>query len=456
MIATLYLLSYDVPMRFFIILLLFCMAASSASATPLDEALAAAYNNNPELQAERERLKATDENIAAAISGFMPSLTASWNKSRTKDDYGTTESSVTPQTSQLAYSQNLFRGGESYYNIQRSKDLVEAGRARLKIQEQAVLQDALIAYIDLVRTRKVLALSINNENVLAEQMRATQERFDLGETTRTDVAQSQSRLARATSNRINAEGEVIAANAEFERIVQMPLPELVSLPPRLPEIPKSLDEALILAKQNNPSLMAASFDYEASQKAVQVRRASLLPSVDLDGRLSDERNRRSQFGGGNLESSSIGVTVTVPLYQSGSEYSAIRTAKRNANRAELLSSATRNNVVNSVTSAWTDIEVSLADITANETSVAAAELALEGVKQEQEIGSRTVLDVLDAEQELFNARVDLIIAQRNAVISHYNMLAAIGQMTAEDLDLDVALYDEAEYYENIKTKFIGF
>lgn len=432
------------------------LAGQDAPLVSLHDALVQAYNNNPTIKAEQSSLEAANENLPQAYSGFLPTISANYNVGKEKSTVGKSrEEKNDPESRSLSLSQPIFSGGQTVNAIGQAKERIETARARLHQAEQDVLVQSVTAYIDVVRARQVLELSRNNERVLTEQLEATKERFKLGETTRTDVAQSESRLARATSDRINAEGTLVTANAGYKRLFEIDPPAGIQMPESLPSIPASLDEAQSIANENNPNLNAAGSNLQVSKHAVKISQGALLPVVALQGSMTRETGLSPTRQGGTRDEDLVRLNVNVPLYQAGAEYSRVRQAKRELESAEHKLEETQNSTVNNVTRAWKDIETARANIQATQTSVDAAKLALEGVRQEQEIGSRTTLDVLDAEQELFVAQVNLVTAKRNEVVSVYNLLAAIGKLTAKELGLNVKLYDENAHYDSLRFKLFG-
>ena len=429
----------------------------SANAMELREALETAYRNSLQLKAARAELEAAFENYPQAYSGWLPSITGSYSTGKERQKTGTSTANEyhAPHSRSVSLSQPIFSGGRTTASIQRAEYLVDRALARYTDAEQDLLSSALVAYVDVVRTRKVLELSKSNERVLEEQLEATRSRFDLGETTRTDVAQSESRLARAQSDRIQAEGNLIASESEFERVYLIAPPATMNMPEALGAIPGTLDNAMQVAFQKNPSLLTALNDHLATKTNIDIQQADLLPTVSIDGQATRQGGETSRLGG-SFESDTILLNVSVPFFQNGSEYSQIRQAKKEEKNAFFSLSQTRKNLVDGVRTAWQDIHTSLADLSANLKAVEAAELALEGVKEEREIGSRTVLDVLNAEQELFVARVDLITSQRNNVVATYNLKATVGELTAQDIDLAVPYYDRNAALDRVKYQMIGF
>jgi outer membrane protein len=431
--------------------------AGNAQAITLNDALVQAYSYNPALKAQRSALEAVQEQLPTAYSGFLPSVAASYQKSKeTQDLSGRASETSHPDTRSLTLSQPVFDGLDSWYQIKQSKNEIARAQAQLRSTEQQILTDAVIAYIDVVRTTKIVELSINNEKVLAEQLQATSDRFDLGETTRTDVSQAKSRLARAESDRIQAEGDYIQARAEYKNVLGEDASNDMTMPSTLPNIPDSFESMLNTALVNNPQIIAASEFTESRHNSVRRSKSTLLPSVSINGSLTRQSGLSSTRLSSDVDTDSISLDVRVPLYQSGAEYSAIRLAKRNEESARYTLEDTRNQVVSTVTNSWQQVITTRANTKATQASVDSAQLALEGVKQEQEVGSRTTLDVLDAEQELFIARVNLVTAVRNSVLAVYNVKSATGNLTIKNLNLDATIYDDEEYLNDVKYKFIGF
>lgn len=421
----------------------------------LAQALAKAYNFNPELKSFRSRLKAVDEQVPQARSGWLPSLSATYSRGKENETIGNgAEVNLSPQTKALTVNQPLFRGGETLARTDRALNAVEVARAELTDAEQQILLNAVRAYIEVVRSTKVLELSTNNEQVLKEQLEATNERFKLGETTRTDVAQSEARLARATSDKVRAKGDLDVARANYVRIIGEE-PKKASMPAKLPPLPESLEQALAVGLEQNPSLKAAEFNQQIADSDIDIAFASLLPDADLRGSLTRQKDASSTLRS-DIDNDSVTVNVSIPLYQSGAEYSRIRQSKRTKEQRREQYEDTHNRTVESITRTWRDIETARASIKANKATVEGAEVALEGVRQEAEVGSRTTLDVLDAEQELFIARVNLVAAQASEVNAVHAHLAAIGYLTAGVLGLNVELYNPLEHYKDVRYQIIGW
>jgi len=436
-------------------ILLSPITASDAAALSLKEALETAYNTNPALKSARENLAATDEGVAQAISEFRPTVTADYSRGRQSISFaGAPEEYTDKETRQLTVDQPLFDGFGSVARYRSAKLQVSAGREQLGAVTQDVLLQAVTAYMDVLRDKAVLELSKNNVGVLNKQLDASEDRFEVGEVTRTDVAQSKARVSRAISEEAQADGTLASSVATFKRVVG-DMPTALEEQKMIPELPATLEEAIAIAQQNNPNLLRANFTQEALDKQVSANKAGVLPSVSLQGYMRREEGA-GVTGGNDYDNDVLALNVSIPLYQSGAEYSRVREATNNYQRARYDAMDVNNEVVERVTRAWESLQASEASIQANESAIEAAEIALDGVKQEQQYGARTVLDVLDAEQELFSARVNLARAQRNKLVAAYTLLSEMGSMTPQTLGMDVQLYNPKQNYERVKYKPIGW
>lgn len=436
----------------------------SASAETLREALALAYSNNPSLQAARAQLRATDETVPLALSGWRPRVSLSGDISRRRNETdiqgvigggalfagGTTLR--TSQSTSLSVSQPLFQGFRTQAGTAQAKANVEAQRARLVSSEQQVMLDAATAYLDVLRDTAVVELRDNNVQVLTRQLEATQDRFRVGEITRTDVAQAEARLSASVSARIQAEGNLQRSRAAYVAAIGKP-PENLSTPQALGSLPADVDAAISAAAENNPALVAAEFTAQSAQENIRLVRGELLPSLSLDGQLSKAWDTVADQS--TSETAQARLALTVPLYQGGAVYARLRQAKHTAGQRQLEADQARLDARESATSAWENYQAAKASIASIETQIVASEIALEGVQREAEVGARTVLDVLDAEQELLDARVGLVTAQRDQLVATLQVLSSIGQLTADGLDLEVALYDALDHYDAVDSKFFG-
>ncbi|MBX3491715.1 MAG: TolC family outer membrane protein [Parvibaculum sp.] len=432
--------------------------SSSASADTLIEALTAAYQTNPVLQAQRAQLRAIDEQVPQALSGWRPTVQAQGtygavNTDTTPIGGATLGDNRRPYTGSVTLNQNIFAGGRTVSATEQAEYSVQAGRQGLASVEQQTLLGAVQAYMNVIRDESVVRLNENNVAVLRRQLEATQDRFRVGELTRTDVAQSEARLSLARSNLTSAEAQLTASRSFYARVVGQ-APGTLERPAPLSGLPIGEDEARELAARNNPTLLAARHTESASREAISVAKGALLPRFDVQAGYQYARDPSSTIR--DAEESSILGILTIPLYQSGTEYSRVREAKEINNRSRLEVAAAARDVDEAVRIAWEQLRTSQARIVSTGEQVNASEIALEGVRQESEVGARTTLDVLDAEQELLNARVALVGAERDLAVSEYNLLAATGQLTARQLQLPVEYYDPEVNYGEVRNKWIGF
>jgi len=430
-------------------------AAGPSGAETLYDALASAYANNPSLLAERASVRVTDEQVPQALSNWRPSveMDAEAGTAAVQNNSGADlRQHRDPRTLELTVTQPLFRGGRTVAATQEAENAVQAARARLTGTEQTVLLDAVTAYTNVLRDQAVLDLNINNEQVLGRQLDATRDRFAVGEITRTDVNQAESRLATATANRIRAEGNLVSSRANYRKIVGQAPRDLQ--PANAPEaLPVDEEEGMRLALANDPDVVAAEYDTRASAYNVDEVRGELLPSVNLQGRANTSLETSTE--GGRSESYEALVTLNVPIYEKGAVYSRLREAKQRAGQRRVQVDIARRNSIEEVTRAWEALQTAKAQIVAFQSGIGAATVALEGVQREAEVGSRTLLDVLDAEQELLDARVNLVSAQRDETVAAYRLKAAVGQLTARQLGLAVDLYDPARHYDEVRGKWVG-
>ncbi len=418
------------------------------------EALISTYVSNPRIIAQRKAFEETGESYNQALSGWLPTITARYGKGRRRNrTAGADWSYLDAEDRELNLSQPIV-DVSTYFELGQADNTIKASGAELIDVTQTTLLSGISAYLDVVRDRDILDLSRNNETVLGRNLAATRERFDVGEATRTDTSQSEARLSRAESDTIQAQGNLAIAEATFERVIGYEPIEGLIYPETMPEIPATLDELLEEALQHNPSVVAARYNEEAASDAVGANVSDLLPVASLDG--SASRAEGSGFTGVDFDSDSVLLNVTLPLYRGGAQYSRIREAKTQKSRRRYELMEATNEVQQQTITAWEEYQTALAAIEAQKDTIRAAEIALDGVQQEQLYGSRTVLDVLDAEQELFVARVNLARSERNRLVSVYNLLSVMGKLSPEALGLGVDAYDREEAYDNIKYQLIGF
>lgn len=427
-----------------------------AHSETLNQALSKAYNYNPQLSAEQARLRATDEDVARARSGYRPNLfldgDVSVQDSNTRPP-SASDGRINPYGYSVTLTQPLFRGFRTVNGIRTAKAGVMAGRANLRTVEQGVLLDAVTAFMNVVRENAVLRLQNNNLSVLSKQLTATEDRFSVGEVTTTDVAQARARRSAAVSDLNLARANLKTARAEFRRIIGHD-PKRLGRPGTISKyLPKTQAEALRIAMSEHPSIDAALFLEKSARHNVALIQGERLPEVNLQAQYSQNFDT-SPF----TDESSVGsvtARLSVPLYQGGEVYARIRQAKQIVlqRRAELRDARTfvRSNVI----SAWGQLLAARAQIEANRVAVRANRTALTGVREEEKVGQRTILDVLDAEQEFLNSQVALVTSERDVVVAEYNLYSALGRLAVMHLPVSTVHYDPVENFERVERRWRG-
>jgi outer membrane protein len=441
-------------------------AGPQAAAQTLTEAFAYAYNNNPQLLAQRAALRAADESVPQALAGWRPTVQfqsqAGFNRVglETPDPVKGTPAptqffSFVSRSMQLQVTQPVYRGGRTEAQTRNAIDTVEATRAQTMGIETTVLQAVAQAYLDVVRDQTLVEVARNNEDVLRKQLEATRDRFRVGEVTRTDVAQAESSLAQATAQRINAEGTLEVSRAEYARAVGHPPGRLI-MPRERPALPATREEALQLAGNNNPNVIAASFTELAARDNVDFVRGQLLPQISIVGTANRSFAPSFVLHNAREDQASVIAQLTMPLYEGGAVYSQTRQAEQTVGQRRSQVDDARRAAVQSATQAWETLQAARAAIASFGVAVRAAQIALEGTQQEALVGSRTVLDVLIAEQQLFTTQQQLVTAQHDAALQEFRLAAASGRLIAPEMKLPVKLYNMDRHYRQVKDKWLGF
>lgn len=438
----------------------------SASADTLFGAMEKAYVTNPTLNAARAGQRATDELVPQALSGWRPTIGVfgEVNRTRTSQQSAPIFTPEGPDVDSLAVNsatggdvsiqlaQPLFRGFGTVSQTKSAEARVDASKQGLLGTEQQVLFDVVQSYMDVYAGRQYVALRRQDVSALQAQVKAAKDRFAVGEITRTDVAQAEARLAESQSFLVNAQTDLARAVASYVQVVGVE-PGKLSYP-KVVRIPKSLKTALDIAGDINPQLLAQAFVEVAANSDINVAFSNLLPSADLvaSASASDSDFAQSKNTASVMQ---VGAQLTIPLYESGFVYSQVRQAKQLASQSRIQVIEVARSVRQAVASSW-NAYVGLAQIIKNtRTQVSAAQLALNGVQQEYQAGTRTTLDVLDAQRFLVQAQVLQVTAERNRVVSGYQLLAAIGHLTAGDVGLKVPIYDPDANYQRVRDKWIG-
>ena len=444
------------------LMLVLSTISTTAFSASLNDVLSYTYENSSTINAERAGLKATDENVAKAKSGYRPSIVAegSLGRSYIKNEYDASSSATMqekyqdPTALSVSFIQPIFSGLSTVNAVKSAKEQVKSARAGLVNTEQVILLDAVSVYMDVLRDRAVLQLQINNEKVLKEHLASYKKRFEAGELTRTDVAQSEARLSGATAARIAAEGNLKVSNANYLDVIGLkPDATLKDVDAEKIELPKALSEALNLAKENNPQIQAIDYAQKAAEKNVLAKKGVLSPVVDV--RAGASKNKESNLTRRN-DAWQVTANITVPLYQSGAEYADIRAARHTENQYRILTRKIRSDVEAQTIKAWENYTSTKAQIKSIKSQIKASKIALDGVIREAKVGSRTVLDVLDAEQEHLDNQVSLVKTHRDEVVAAYTLLTALGKMNPSDFKLSASTYDPTGYYKKIENKWIGY
>ena len=430
----------------------------------LEGALVQAYQNNPSLNSQRASVRATDENVPQALSGYRPKVningsigTQYWdttNRTSTSNPtYIQQSGTMTPNSYGITATQTLYNGFQTANKTRQAESQVQAARETLRVTEQTVLLSAVTAYMNLLRDSAILDLQRRNVEVLQEQLRQTRDRFNVGEVTRTDVAQSESRLASGRSQVLNAEANYKASVATYRQVIGVEPGKLSPGSPVDRFSPRDVPQSIGVATATHPAVTSAQYNVDAALLQVKVAEGALYPTLSLQGNVLQS----NEIGLLQLKSFNAAVLgqLSVPIYQGGAEYSLIRQAKETLGQRRLDLDTARDQVRQTVVQSWGQLDAAKANIEATQANVQASEIALNGVREEARVGQRTTLDVLNAQQELVNARVSLVTAQRDRVVASYTLLAAVGRLSPQILGLHVPTYDSNVHYQQVRDTWAG-
>jgi len=444
-------------------------SCTTVFADTLEWALVQAYQNNPSLNAQRAALRATDETVPQALSGYRPKLsvtaTGGYNYSSTLSH--SVNQSVFPNT--VSYTnladnfgsrgigasatETIYNGYQTANRTRQAESQVMGARETLRVTEQQVLLDASTSYMNLLRDQAILDLNRRNVEVLTEQLKQTRDRFNVGEVTRTDVAQAESRLAAGRSALLGAQSNFVTSEANYRRVIGVDPGRLAPGTPVDRFSPPTLPGAISQGQQQSPSVLAAMYGVDIAELAVKVSEGALYPNLGVTASLA--KNWDPLYNVNKQTAASVIGTLTVPIYQGGAEYSTIRQSKETVGQQRLNLDVTRDQVRETVVASWGQLDASKAQIEATTAQVNAAEIALNGVREEARVGQRTTLDVLNAQQELVNARVALVTAQHDRVVASYTLLAAVGGLSMQRLGLNVTIYDPQVHYQQVRDAWVG-
>jgi outer membrane protein len=432
------------------------LLAAPAQAETLAGVIAQTYRYNPRLDAARAAQRATDEEVARANSGYRPTISATADAGiqylETKPS-SPSAGETHPRGYGVNASQPLFRGFRTLNQVREAEATVRAGRENLRIVEQAVLLDAITAYADVIRDTAIVRIRENNVNVLTRELQATRERFRVGEVTRTDVSQAEARRAGAVSALDLARSNLKTSRGNFERHVGRPPGALADPPPAGRRLPNSLDEAISVSARENPSIVAALYREQGARHTVDRIWGELLPTLQVDAAYT--RRFDPSRTTDETQTSSIVTRLTVPIYPSGEVQARVRQAKHtHVSRIQEIEQ-NRADVQSQVVTAWAQLSAARAQLESDQAQVRALATALAGVREEEKVGQRTLLDILNAEQESLNAQVSLASTRRNIVVSSYSLLSTIGRLNVQELGASSEVYDPEVHYLEIRRKWWG-
>lgn len=436
--------------------------ASVAHAETLQSALSQAYLNNPNLNAQRAAVRAADENIPKATSGYRPTVSLGGqigamqlNQATPGANPAQSTYNTLPGSIGLTVQQNLWNGGRTDNSVDQAVAGVLAQRETLRNAEQNLFQDAITYYMNVLRDTAISHLQDNNIEVLKIQLQQTQTRYNVGEVTKTDVAQAQAGLAKGQSDLLVAQSNLKTSITNFQLAIGHRPTKLEPVAPATSSLPKSLADATNVALRDHPAIQAAMYGVNSADLNVKVIEGSLYPSVSMTGQILRSNDPiNTQPDGRSLVSSVIG-TISVPIYDGGLTTASVRQAKEQAGQQALQTDYQREQVRAAVASAWALLSNSKAVIEASQSQVSASEIALIGIRDEAKVGQRTTLDVLNAEQTLLNARVTVVTAERDRVVASYALLAAVGHLSVSNLHLKVSTYSPETHYNQVKDKWFG-
>ncbi len=432
-------------------------ATSALASETIESALAKAYISNPDLNAQRAAVRANDENVPRALSGFRPRVTISGSAgptdNSTRTSAGVSSDQYWPRGGALQVEQTIYNFGRTSNAVAAAETGVLSAREQLRSAEQSVLLEAATAYMDVLRDTAFLDLRRANIEVLREQLRQTQDRFSVGEVTRTDVAQVEARLAAAQAEAGGADGTLKASIARYRQIIGSDPKSLAPARAQDKLLPRTLDEAVKSSQADHPAIVAANFNVRTAEFNVRAARAELNPSIAVTG--TAQKQYDNQGSNRELDAFSLVGRITVPIYEGGETYARVRQLRETLTQRRLEADFTRERVRAAVVASWSQYEAARARIVSAQAQVEASTIALNGVREEARVGQRTTYDVLVQDQELLSARVNLVSAQRDRVVASYNVLSAMGRLSAVRLALKVPVYDPAANYGAVRNKVIG-
>ncbi len=448
------------------------LMAAPACAETMSSALARAYASNPDINQQRAAVRGLDENVPKAKSGWLPKVSATasvgaqytylrvaptridethLNRQRPN---GSKYDDATPRGYGVTATETLFDGFRTLNSVRQAESQAFGARETMRNTEQTILLNAATSYMNVLRDTAIVNLRKNNISVLEEQLRQTRDRFQVGEVTRTDVAQAEASLAQSRSEFFSAQANLRASVASFRQYVGIEPKNLAPAKSVEGLLPKQLNAAVDVSQVEHPAIGSALHNVDVAAYAVKVAEAALYPTVQVNGAVNRQLDSQG-LTGQKLFTASVTGQINVPIYQGGAEYATIRQAKEQLGQARLSADLARDQVRALIVTNWGQLETAKAQLISGQANVTAAEIALNGVREEAKVGQRTTFDVLTAQQTLLNARVALVTAQRDRVVASYAVLSAMGHLSADRLNLTAQLYDPTVHFDQVKSKLIG-
>ena len=438
--------------------------AGPVRADTIEAALVRSYQNNPQLNAQRASVRATDENVPQAMSGYRPRVAITANVAEQYSDTLTvTRGANTNYTNLHGYNvprsvgaqvtQNVFNGFQTSNRVRGAESQVSAAREGLRVLEQTVLLSAATIYMDYLRDAAIVEVQRSNVRVLEQTLKQVRDRFSVGEVTRTDVAQSEAQLAAGNTQLLTAESNLTTTRANFRRIIGN---EPTALAPGTPVdrfLPGTLPAAIETGMIQNPNVTAAMHGIDVAFLTVKVNEGALFPTVNLVA--SVQQAYESTLVSLKAFNVTVGAQMSYQLYNGGAEYALIRQSKETLAQQRLVLDQTRDQTRATVVQSWGQLQAAKAQIASAQAQVTASETALNGVREEARVGQRTTLDVLNAQQALVNARVNIVTAQHDRVVASYSVLAAIGRLSPSVLGLATTVYDPSVHYHQVRDAWTG-
>jgi outer membrane protein len=448
------------------VLLMASMGPAPVLADTIEAALVRAYQNNPQLNAQRAQVRVTDENVPQALSGYRPKIGVTASLGYQYTDTNTTQGGSPteivrteihgadpPRSVGITATQTLFNGNQTANKTRAAESQVSGAREALRVLEESVLLSAATVYMDYLRDSAIVEVDKSNVRVLEQTLKQTQDRFNVGEVTRTDVAQSEAQLAAGKTQLLAAQANLITTEANFRRIIGNEPRALAPGSPVDRFLPPTLPAAVELSLLENPNVTAAMFGVDVNYLQVKINEGALLPTVTFTA--SAQQSYETQMTTYRAFGASAVGSVSIPVYQGGAEYSLIRQSKETLAQQRLTLDLTRDQARANTVTAWGQLVAGKAQVASAQAQVTASEIALNGVREEAKAGQRTTLDVLNAQQALVNARVALVTAQHDRVVASYSVLSTVGRLSPQVLQLPTTSYDPSVHYQQVRDSWIG-